>query len=198
MHITVIQAVTYVVLAITLVSQVLYLRSILKRKTIPSQTSRIIWTTLSMVTTIGLYRAHALNGQMAMFAASSLIMFLVSFRYGVFNWGKLEGITMLGAAVSIALLVLSDEPMQSTEFALLTIFIGTIPTYAKTWKNPSSEAAFPWVIVFVACALQVAITPWEFNKMLQPLTYFVIQFVMLLFIFRLRLVSLFDRVTICG
>ncbi len=159
-----------------------YVRAILRKETRPAKASWLIWATLDTVTLVDMHAKHAVNGQIiAAVLGASTIVFL-SLRFGESGWTKLDKLYLGGAAVGIGLYFYS--PLLSIAASLFTVFIGSFPTFTRAWKNPENEDRLAWSLWWLSCvAALIAVPQWTIADAAQPLTFTVIESVMVFILF---------------
>ncbi len=142
----------------------------------PSQTSWIIWFTLTTLTAGGMYQAGTLNGQMAVYVIGDAIVVPMALLWGVRNWKPLDFACLGGAALGLIFWAATSNPLFGIVIGMSITTIGSIPTFVKTWHHPEQEPTTAWVIAASTSALQsLAIPALTWEDTIAPLTYLVIQ-----------------------
>lgn len=163
---------------------VLYIVAILRGFTKPSKASWTVWAILCWITAAGMYQADALNIQIAVVAVCDSIIVLLAFKYGNPGWSAVDKWSIAGAAVGIALWVGTGNPLFAVVIALTVNFVGSIPTYVKTWHYPEQESATAWILIGLSSLTQsLAIPAWTVADAAQPISFVAIQAVQLILIF---------------
>jgi hypothetical protein len=142
----------------------------------PSQTSWIIWGTLTTLTAAGMHQSGTLNGQMIIYVIGDCIVVPMALIWGTRNWKPLDYACLAGAGVGLVLWAATDTPLVAILVGSGITFIGSLPTFGKTWTNPEQEPPSAWVIAASTSALQsLAIPEFTLAHATSPLTYLVIQ-----------------------
>ena len=130
-----------VALIITLVSCLPYLRDIFARKTTPHIYSWLIWAILQVVATIAILRENSFWSAIGVASAGlvSLIVFLLSFKYGTKNITLFDTVCLVGALIAIAFWIFANNVFVSIILVTLIDFIAFLPTYRKGFEEPYSE-----------------------------------------------------------
>ena len=69
----------------------------------------------------------------------TIIIFILSFKYGIGGTNKLDFITLIGFAISLIAWKMTSNPTVGLYLSILTDCIGFIPTIEKTWRLPHTE-----------------------------------------------------------
>lgn len=153
-------------LAIHVVGAVPYVRGILKKDVVPHPFSYLTWFVLSLVNFAVLWKSDA---NWTLVPALAHIVFAAYYVYAGFAaMGRLKPTSFDAWCLAISLIVLPVSFTPAYGYAtLVAIFVDAVaflPTIRKTWKDPSTEYAFPWfVAALYPFTLYLAIgTPsWE-------------------------------------
>lgn len=157
-----------------------YVRAILRKETKPAKATWIIWAILDTVTIAGMYVEDAVNGQILGAVIGAWVVVVLALKYGIPGWTKLDKFCLGGAVLGIALWYVFSNPTFGIMMALGVIFLGSIPTFASAWKDPSREDKLAWTILFVSCVCAViAIPQWTLADAAPPITFFAIETVMM-------------------
>jgi hypothetical protein len=161
-----------------------YIRTILRKETIPAKATWIIWATLDSVILIGLCLKHAINWQIIGAVIGTTIVSIISLKYGSSGWTKLDKLCSSGAIIGILLSIFFRNPMFGIIICLIVALIGCFPTFASSWKHPELENKFAWTIWFISCLLTVFIIPqWTLTYAAQPIVFLIFQTVMIYILF---------------
>lgn len=169
---------------VIIVAFIPYIVEIIQRKTIPSKSTWIIWAILDTITLESMWSENSHNMQIVGAVIGVWIVVALSCVYGRAGWKRIDKICLACAAIGIALrLSLGGE--YAVFASCFAIFIGSYPTFEKTWDAPEEESKLAWILYFVSCLFGLyAVKEWTWIKGTQPITYFVIESVMILLIFR--------------
>ena len=86
---------------------------------------------------------------------NSLVIFILSFKYGMGGTSKLDFFSLGLAAVAITLWLRTGSPVLAVYMSVLAGCIGYIPTIRKTYKWPKTENTLSWSMYVVAASLNV-------------------------------------------
>lgn len=157
-----------------------YIWAITKGKTKPAKASWLIWATLDSIILIGMYFKHSLNGQIIGAVAGAWIIAILAIKYGVAGWTILDKFCLAGAALGILLWQISGNPNFGITTSLVVILLGSIPTFASAYKDPSKEDRKTWTIFFISCVIAIpAIPTWTLENAGQPIIFLVVETVMM-------------------
>lgn len=153
-----------------------YIRAILRGKTKPAKASWIIWGTLDAITLAAMLVKGAINGQIVAAVICAWVVVILALRYGIPGWTRLDKFCLGGAVLGIFLWVVFGDAIFGIIVGLVTLFIGSFPTFASAWKDPSREDRKAWTIFWISCIFAfIAIPKWTFQDAGQPITFFLIE-----------------------
>jgi hypothetical protein len=153
----------------------------------PSKSSWIIWVALDVITLAGMYAKHTVNGQITGVVLGGFVILVLAIRYGRKGWRKLDIFSLIGAAIGLALWAWFREPNFGLIVCSAIALIGSFSTFDSAWKDPGAEDKVAWTIFWLSCVCAVlAIPAWTIADAVQPLTFMVIQSVMMLILFVFR------------
>ncbi len=156
-----------------------YIISILQKETKPAKATWIIWASLNIITILGMYYEHAINGQMLGAVGGAITVTLLSLRYGVPGWTKMDKFCLVGAIIGIALWQIFDNPTLGIVTSCIVAFIGSIPTFASAWENSGRENKFAWAIWWISCIFAIiAIPKWTLADAMPPFSFFIVDTIM--------------------
>ena len=117
-----------------------YIRAILRKKTKPAKASWIIWASLDTITLAGMFFKEAVNGQILGAVLGAWVVVAFTLKYGTLGfWTKLDKFCLTGAVLGIVLWQVFSNPVLGIMTSLSVVFLGSIPTFASAWKDPSRE-----------------------------------------------------------
>jgi len=163
-----------------------YLPGILNGIVKPHRTSRLIFLIIDLLTITSLF---AQGNQIALFLSGasviqSIIIFLLSIKYGMGGYSKQDLICLFMALTGIILWRITSNPIIALYCAISADFIGMIPTIIKTYRFPKTENWIPWAMCSLAAMINLLAIE---NKTLQVISYplylMLINFVMVPIIF---------------
>ncbi len=124
---------------------------VLRRKTIPSRASWLIW---SLSTLLILFGVHATGTHEAIWvpiadAVGCSLIFCLSIFFGVGGWSKTDQLSFLICAASVLILFVTDTILITLLMNLGIYVSGYISTIKKAITDPKSESLFAWSLFFV-------------------------------------------------
>ena len=167
-----------------------YIRAIVRKETMPSKASWLIWASLDTILLCGMYFKDALNFQVVGAVMGSIPVALLSQKYGAAGWTKIDKICLGGAAFSVVLWGILRDPTASLVLSSCAVCIGAIPTRQTAWKDPSNEDKLSWTLWFVSCVFaMVTIPAWTIADVVQPTAYTAIEAAVMFLLFVKPLIS---------
>lgn len=121
-----------------------YIKDVLARKTTPHLYSWLIWAILQTMATIAILRMNSLWSAIgvATLGLVSVIVFLLSFKYGTKNITVFDKICLFGALLAIAIWMFADNVTLSIILISIIDLVAFLPTYRKGYEEPHSETIF--------------------------------------------------------
>ncbi|NVN96817.1 hypothetical protein HXX01_01040 [Candidatus Nomurabacteria bacterium] len=138
----------YVSGILMMLSVIPYIRSILKGNTKPHRVAFFIWTILILIAFFS-QLAKGATWSLLLTAGDSiavLITFILSIKYGVGGFRKIDIISLVGAGISLLLWYFTKEPAAALYLIILIDLIGLNLIVIKTWKNPETENWVAWAM----------------------------------------------------
>jgi len=178
---------------LALFSAFLNIRAILLGKAKPHRTTFFIFVLINSLAFASLFAQHdTVAIYLAFFnAASLLIIFLLSLKYGMGGWAPLDIVCLLIALVGITIWKFTSIPMIALYSAIFADIVSLIPTFKKIYFHPKTEVWEFWFIGFLSALLNLlAVKSWDFNSILFPLFLTIANLVTVLLIIRKHLFSL--------
>lgn len=170
---------------ISLISPIIYVKEIVGGSARPHRTTRLVLLVTTILTTLSLI---AQKDTVAVWLAGvatfqSITIFILSIKYGMGGWAKIDIISLLIALTGIVLWKITSSPQLALFFAVGADIIGMIPTLIKTYKLPKTES---WLFFFLdtigALFNLFAIQTWVLKDYVFPLYIFIINMIMVLLI----------------
>lgn len=170
----------------------LYLYDMWKKGVKPD---RVTWWVLSFTTLMIAVTYHAVGaGETIWFPIGYTISFLtiailsVPYGEGPLKLHTLDRVCLMGACIAALVWVFLDAPVIALFVAILTEFIGLVPTAVKAYKRPKSESASAWVLTTIASFLNLfALESWAFVLAFYPVYVFLTNAPITYFIVRPRI-----------
>jgi len=161
-----------------------YIISIIRKETKPAKASWIIWVTLDTITLFGMLTKETANGQIIGAVIGGWLTVILTLKYGIPGWSKLDKFCLRGAIIGIVLWQTFNNPILGILTSQVVTFLGSIPTFLSAWKNPSRENKSAWTIFWISCICAViAIPHWTLADATQPITFFLVESVMMYILF---------------
>lgn len=149
-----------------------YLFDILKGKTKPHRTTWFIWSVLGLVALISQVSlgAHWSLLYVGLNAAGNLAVFLLSLKFGVGGWRRLDILALVIAAIGVAISLVAKAPLAALSGSIIADFAGAALTLYKTYLHPSTETSSTWFFAGTSSLLAAfAVGSWNFSLLLYPL-----------------------------
>lgn len=126
-----------------LVGNIPYLVNVLRKKVQPHPYTWFVWTLVSGIVFFGQVAKGAGIGAVPTFVAEvfTLIIFLLSLKYGFKNIQRIDIYFFIFALLGIIPWILTKDPTISVIVAVSIDLIAFVPTLRKTWKYPSTESS---------------------------------------------------------
>lgn len=143
--------------ALTLISPLFYGRAILNGEARPHRTTCLVLLLITALSTSSLVAEH--NTVAVWLAATStlqsIVIFMLSIKYGMGGWEKLDMVCLLIALAGIVAWQTTQNPLLGLYFSILADFTGMIPSIVKTYRFPETEIATYFSIDSVAGILSL-------------------------------------------
>ncbi len=152
-----------------------YLHSILKGKTKPQRATFAIWSVVNIVTFLSYFASGARETIWValVYAIFQIVIFLLSFKYGVGGSSRLDIVCLLGAATGVFLWIITKNPLTALYLSIFVEFLGLVPTIKKSYIYPKTENTLSWSIASFGSFLNLfAITSFKPEIALYPIYLF--------------------------
>lgn len=164
-----------------------YIRAILRKQTVPSKASWIIWASLDSITLAAMWTAGTMNGQIVGAMAGAWIVAILSLFYGKAGWTHLDIFCLGGGALGVGLWWLFNNPVIGIVVSVTVVFLAAFPTFRTGWQEPEKEDRTAWTLYWISCMLAlIAIPTWTLGNAAQPISFSVIETTMLILLWRPR------------
>jgi hypothetical protein len=131
-----------------------------------------------------MYFKDSVNGQIFGAACGAWVVASFAIKYGTAGWTILDKFCLVGAVVGIVLWQFFHDPIFGIMTSLAVVFLGSIPTFVSAWQDPSREDKWAWIIFEISCVCALFGVPkWTLADAAQPITFFVIETVMMFILF---------------
>ena len=132
-----------------------YLIDILRGKTKPERATWFIWSVLGIIALVSQIAEHGAWSILfvSVDALGSVLVFLLSLKYGVGGWTRLDKTALGIAAVGVVVSVVARQPIPALAGIVLADLSGVVLTVRKTFLAPRSETAVTWFFIGTASLL---------------------------------------------
>lgn len=172
--------------AFSLAAFVPYIYSTLRGRTKPNRATWWIWTFVGILLGSSYYSvgAHHTIWVPVSYVLGPLVTALLSLRYGVGGWTRLDLTCMVGAGASALLWWHLRSSLSILAINLIIDLLGALPTLRKTYLDPTGEDPLAWTLFLVGNSLNLlAIEKWTLPLTLYPVYMFTPSGLMVLVIF---------------
>lgn len=172
-----------------MLSVIPYAISIFKLETKPQRMTWLIW---SFLTFIAFFSQMAEGGKWSLLLTAGdsiaiLIIFILSVKFGVGGFRKIDIISLIGAFFSLILWYITKNPAIALFLIIITDFIGANLTIQKAWHNPESENWLGWAMCGLGGLLgTLAVGEWNFILIIFPLYICLINFLVAMIVVERR------------
>ncbi len=113
----------------------------LKKKAKPHRVTRLVILFASVAGLLSVLGSDNNSGKIfaLIFFARAAYLFVMSLLYGVGGATRLDRVCLVIAVLAIFAYAVTKNDWLSLSLAVLADFIGYIPTFVKTWRDPKSE-----------------------------------------------------------
>lgn len=171
-------------------SYISYEWAMIKGRAKPHRTTRLV---ILLITTLGFFSLFAQGDRVVVWflgicAVQSLVMFLMSFKYGMGGWALIDVLCLAIAIVGIVLWRVTSNPALALYAAVVADIAGMIPALIKTFRLPDTEYYLSYIFDVLAIIFTIlAVRNGGFNEYLYPVYLFLVNGLMLVFILRPKL-----------
>lgn len=155
----------------------IYIRDIVRKKTVPHAFTFLIWSIASSVTWALQVYGGAGVGAWITFAVSAIciIIFFLSLKYGEKQITKIDILFLFFSFVALALWLWAKQPIWSMILLVATDVLGFGPTIRKSWNKPYQENLFTWELTAFRHALGIiALEQFNVLTLLYPVTWVIV------------------------
>lgn len=98
-----------------------------------------------------------------------IIIFILSFKYGVGGYNYLDVVCLVGAGLGLLLWWLTNNPELALYLNIFVDALGFIPTYKKAYLQPETENRLSWNLGAGSTMINLfAIDTWKLSIVLYP------------------------------
>lgn len=134
-----------------------YLTSIIRGHTKPERATYAIWSLVNIII-VSSYVASGAQTTIwvgVAYAISQIVVFGLSFKYGVGGYNKFDVVCLLLALTGAAIWISTSNPLIALYFCIFVKAIGLMPTLRKVYYRPDTENTASWVMCASASALNM-------------------------------------------
>jgi hypothetical protein len=134
-----------------------YLVSIFRGHTKPERATYAIWSLVNIIIVSSYIAsgAHTTIWVGVAYAVSQILVFGLSFKYGVGGFNKFDVMCLLLALTGAGIWISTSNPLIALYFSLTVKAMGLMPTLRKVYYRPDTENTISWVICATASALNM-------------------------------------------
>lgn len=178
-------------LILSLISPISYTKSMLGHKSKPHRVTRLIVWLASVAGILGVLHNANLAAQIFafIFFARATYLLIISFLYGVGGATKLDKSCLVIGIIALLAYVVTGSGLLAVLFGILADFIGYIPTFVKTYHQPSSEDPIFFTIEGFAALFGVIAVGSLQVGVLFPIYFVLCSFTVVSLIYRKKLLS---------
>lgn len=159
---------------IVLIGAPFYLFDILKGKTKPQRTTWFIWSVQGIVAVVSQAQlgAHWSLWFAGLSAAGNISVLLLSLKYGVGGWQKLDAAALVIAVVGVVISVIAKAPLIALIGVVIADLAGTVPTLKKVYRLPDTETSITWFALGTSALLAIgSVGTFRWSLLIYPLYY---------------------------
>lgn len=134
-----------------------YFRDIFAGKTKPHRTTWFIYFLLT-ISTFSTQLALGASGYLWLLGTQAIMMllvFLLSIKYGVGGFSKVDIVCLIGALAGLLVWWVLNNPAYTLYLNIGIDIIATIPTIVKAWRFPETETASTWALGILAAFFSI-------------------------------------------
>jgi hypothetical protein len=153
------------------VSTVIYVRSILQRRTKPHRTTYGLFVLITGLTCASLLAGHDTSGVWLAAAAFAqvAVIFTFSLRFGMGGKDTFDILCLCLCVGGIALWLITGESLIGLLAAIVVDFLALLPALRKMWRHPHTETWVFYAIDICASVSILAAGPYGWRSFLYPL-----------------------------
>lgn len=158
-----------------------YAWAILHGQTVPSPISWVIWTAVDVLAYLAAREKdpQVSRGQLVGAIAGAGTITLLTLKFGKLSLGTIELVSIVGAIIGVTLWKRIGNATYAIVIAQAVIFVGSFPEFTIGYYRPQDENPIAWCIWLGSCVCALlAVKKWDTANALQPLTFTVIEAIM--------------------
>lgn len=163
-----------------------YIVATFRKKTKPNIATWAIWASLDTLILFGMIETETVNGQLVVSVIGAWAVTILAIIYGTTEWTWVETVCSIGCVVGAIAWKMMADPLVAIVTGTSLLVVGAIPTFIHGWKKPEEEDRWAWLLFFLACVFALlSVETWTIASGLQPISFTVIETVMLLMVWGL-------------
>lgn len=173
-----------------------YVPSILRGETKPNRATWIIWNITNIILLVSYFSVGARTTIFlpTIYAINGLIVLILSIRYGVSHWSRLDYWSLFVAGISLVIWFITKNPLTALLMNLLMDSVGYLPTLKKIFYDPLSENRTAWTFTTLGSFINFfALTSLSFGIIVYPIIIFTMNAIVLIIFYRKQITSIFLR-----
>ena len=160
-----------------------YIWAIVNGQTVPSLVTWAIWAIVDTLALLAMRKEKAACGQLTGCVIGAWIITVLALAFGKPTMGSIEWVSIAAAVIGIVLWQKTGNAVLAIICSQVAVFAGAIPTFVGAYTNPLQEDPLAWSIWLVSCVCALfAIRKWNLANALQPLTFTMIQTIMVILV----------------
>jgi len=160
-----------------------YIWAILNGETAPSPVTWGIWASVDTLVFLAMRKEKVKTGQITGAVTGAWVITILAVIFGKPTMGSIEWVSIVGGLSGIILWQKTGNATLAIVCSQVALMIGAIPTFANAWVNPTQEDPIAWCIWFASCVCALfAVKKWTLADALQPITFTVIETVMVVLV----------------
>lgn len=156
---------------IACISYGIMIKSMLKGLARPNRTTRFVVMVANIIQTLALLQSgnNVSVWLTGVFAINNVIIFILSIKFGMGGWDKLDIICLLLSILGLILWKLTSIPEIGLFLAIASDFTCFVPTIIKSYKRPETEEWKFYGLDFIAALFNLfATTNWRISSIIFP------------------------------
>jgi hypothetical protein len=176
----------------SLIAAIVYIRSMFKGNTKPNKVTWFMWSIAPLIATAAAISKGVSWAVLPVFMSGfcPLLIFASSFFTKKTYW-KLSTFDYFCGTLSGMALVFwfaTNDPNLAIALAIVSDTFAAIPTFKKSWSNPETESAWPFIVGFFGPMTSFAVaTIWSFSELAFPVYLIVINFLLAFSVYNKKL-----------
>lgn len=167
-----------------------YIIEIIKKGVKPNRASWIIWNVTNTILLVSYFSVGARETIFLpiVYFACAFIVLLLSLKYGVSAWSRLDYVSLTVSGLSLIIWFLTKNPLLALLMNLVMDTVAYLPTIKKSYIDPLSESRIAWLFFFLGSFLNLfAINSVSFGIIIYPIINVITNGVLVIILFRKKI-----------